>query len=556
MKNWFKKNIWFLVGLILTLILLWPLFKAPYFSHHDDVQVIRLHQMDKCIKDGQIPCRWVPDLGGLYGYPLFNYYGPIPYYFGELFYLISGSLIFSVKVMFIASFVGSYVFMYLLGERFWGRLGGALSAVFYSLAPYHAVDFYVRGAMGEMWALMLFPAIFWSFIKLEEEMKFKNVVIAGLFLALLIASHNISAMIFVPVLLTFIAVVYFKRKNLRFIPLSAFALILALVLSSFYWLPAIMEKGLVHVETTTVGYFSYTEHFKGFRKLLLERSWGWGPSLREIPGGEKDAMSYQVGWVHLAVWGLALVGAFFHLLKKNKWKSLIIGFSSAIILASAFMINPRAVFIWDALPPLKFLQFPWRFLILIIFFVSFIAGSIFLWINKKFTKTVWIVLIAAVVLLNFSYFRPERFINVTQEQLLTGELWDKQIKRSIFDYLPVYAKAPPAELADKRYEILEGKMDIKSFEEGTNWLTFKAGVSEDGKIRLSKYFFPNWKVFVDGQQVEIDYDNDLGLITFDLKSGDHNVKVRLFNTLVRDVANFASLGGLLMIFILAKKQNA
>ena len=156
MLNLIKSHKVFTIGLILTLSLFWPLFWAPFFSHHDDVQIIRLYEMDKCIKDGQIPCRWVPDLGGLYGYPIFNYYAPLPYYVGEIFYLMTGSLIFSVKMMFVLPFVGSYIFMFLLARKFWGKLGGSLSAIFYSFAPYHALDFYARGAMGEMWALMVF----------------------------------------------------------------------------------------------------------------------------------------------------------------------------------------------------------------------------------------------------------------------------------------------------------------------------------------------------------------------------------------------------------------
>src|SRR3989344_8824286 len=151
MLNLIKSHKVFTIGLILTLSLFWPLFWAPFFSHHDDVQVIRLYEMDKCIKDGQIPCRWVPDLGGLYGYPIFNYYAPLPYYFGELFYFVTANLILSVKIMFATAFLGSYLFMYLLARKFWGPWGAALSGIFYSFAPYHAVNLYVRGAIGELW---------------------------------------------------------------------------------------------------------------------------------------------------------------------------------------------------------------------------------------------------------------------------------------------------------------------------------------------------------------------------------------------------------------------
>ncbi len=169
-----KKNWPFLLGLILSVSLLWPLFWAPYFTHQDDVQVIRLYEMSKCFVDHQIPCRWVPDLGGLYGYPLFNYYAPLSYYFGAIVYFLTHSLLISFKLMFAVSFLGSFIFMYLLACKFWGKLGGSLSATFYAFAPYHALDFYVRGAMGEMWALMFFPAIFWAIARLEEKVSIGN----------------------------------------------------------------------------------------------------------------------------------------------------------------------------------------------------------------------------------------------------------------------------------------------------------------------------------------------------------------------------------------------
>jgi hypothetical protein len=116
-----KENKFFLIGLLLTLVLTWPLFKSGYFTHHDDVQVIRLYEMNKCMPDFQIPCRWVPDLGGLYGYPLFNYYGPLPYYFGEIFYLLMGNLIVAAKIMF--GFTHHTMPSISLSEERWGRCG-------------------------------------------------------------------------------------------------------------------------------------------------------------------------------------------------------------------------------------------------------------------------------------------------------------------------------------------------------------------------------------------------------------------------------------------------
>lgn len=539
----------FIVGLLLTLSLLWPIFTASYFNHHDDVQVVRLYEMNKCIKDLQIPCRWVPDLGGLYGYPIFNYYAPLPYYFGEIIYLLTNSLLISAKAMFVFSFLGSYIFMYFLASKLWGKKGGSLAAVFYSFAPYHALDFYVRGAMGEMWAFMFFPAVFWAIVKLEEKINLRHLLLFAVFTAALIVSHNLSAIIFLPLVLAWIAILFLRKKDFKFLWFSLGGAILALAIASFYLLPALFEKNLVHLETTIGGYFSYTEHFKGFKKLFLERSWGYGSSIREIPGSEREGLSYQIGWVHLLGWILSFV-AIWKFWKKNKNLSIYIVFCSVAILLSVFMINPRSEFIWKLIYPLIYLQFPWRFLLLVAFFISLGSGSIFAF-DFKHKKLLWMFLIIAVVIFNFSYFRPSKFINTSDEQRLRGKEWDKQIKRSIFDYLPIYAEKPPAELATERYQILTGDSEILDFKEGTNWFTFNTKTRSHTIIRLSQYYFPDWKIFLDGKEMKVEYkNNSLGLMTIILGKGDHQIWGRLYDTPIRTIANTVTLLGLTIVLVL------
>lgn len=553
-RKWVSGNRIFLVGLIISIGLLWPLFVAPYFTHHDDVQVIRLYEMNKCITDGQIPCRWVPDLGGLYGYPLFNYYAPFPYYFGEFIYLLSGSLIFSAKVMFAIAFIGSFIFMFFLGRRLWGDMGGLISGVFYSFAPYHALDLYVRGAMEELWGLMFFPAVFWAILRLRETTKVYNALILALFFALLVLSHNISAMLFIPLSIAFIGVIFYQRKDFRFLKLIGAASVLGALISAFYWLPMIVENNLVHVETLTGGYFSYTEHFKGIKKLFVERMWGWGASVREIPGAERDGMSFQIGWIHLLGWFLSLITAQY-LWRRNKQISILIIFFSATAAISVFMVHPWSKLVWDLIEPLKYVQFPWRFLALITFFVSLLSGSILLRVQPKKQAILAAILVVLVIAANFTYFRPEKFLQVSESELLTGENWDKQIKRSIFDFLPIYAQEPPAELAASRYEVVVGNAKIRDYKEGTNWFEFTAKTDGHTILRLSKYYFPNWRVFVNGQEAVIEYKNNhLGLITLILGSGNYQITGRLEDTTIRSSSNLATILGITILILLIPTQ--
>ncbi len=206
MKDFLKKIIdwrfsWLILLFLIAIPSFWYLLGSGYFSMHDDLQISRLYQMDLCFRDGQIPCRWVPDMGYGYGYPLFNYYPPLPYYLGQIFHLLGFSYIYSIKLLFILGLFFSSIFAYLLGRELWGKYGGMATAVFYLYAPYHAVDVYVRGALNEFLGLVLFPAVFWAVFKIVKENKKIFIIALAFFFGLLLLSHNLMAFFITPFLI-------------------------------------------------------------------------------------------------------------------------------------------------------------------------------------------------------------------------------------------------------------------------------------------------------------------------------------------------------------------
>ena len=550
----------FLIGLVISSGLLWPLFVAPYFSHHDDVQAIRLFEMDKCFQDLQIPCRWVPDVGDGYGYPLFNYYGPAPYYYGELIYSLTHSITFSVKTMFGTAFLLSYVFMFLLGRKIWGGWGGLYSGLFYTLAPYHSLVFYVRGAMAEDWGLVWMPAILWALLRLREKTNTANLSLVSLFMALLIASHNLTVLMFAPFLLLFILINYNSRK---FIIYAFIAIILSVMLSGFYSLPMFLEKSLTHVESTTYGYFSYTEHFKGLKKLFLDFSWGWGDSVREVPGGPKDGLSFQIGIIHWLIFALCLILSFKKaFLQKEKkigdetFDKKIIFICLGIFLMSVILIHPRSTYIWASIPNLKYIQFPWRFLGQIILALSIVAGSFPLLVkSNKFSKIIIPGILILLIAANVSYFRPKEFLNLTDQNILSGERWLAQTHRSILDYLPIFAKEPPPRYKPSDYQVLTGDMSISDYKQGTNWIKFNAHVSTHSILRISQYYFPEWKILDNNKPIVFDYENTLGLMTIILGEGDHQISLKLHDTPIRTFGNTLTVSTIAVLLFILLSQN-
>ena len=95
--------------LIIIIILTFPswkeLVKPGWFPMHDDAQIQRVFLMHQSLQEGQFPVRSVDLLGYGYGYPLFNFYNPLPYYFGALIMFIGLNALIATKIIFIIPFI-------------------------------------------------------------------------------------------------------------------------------------------------------------------------------------------------------------------------------------------------------------------------------------------------------------------------------------------------------------------------------------------------------------------------------------------------------------------
>lgn len=564
---------------------------------HDDLQMMRQLEMEKCFLDGQIPCRWVPDLAYGFGFPLFNFYPPLPYLIGQLFRLIGLSFVETVKMTFSLSIFLSGAFMYLFAKRFFGRVGGLLSAIFYIWAPYHSVDVYVRGAMNESWALVWFPLIMYSTTMLLQSEKFAlKKILSKKFLisdsakymyvlifswAALFLSHNLMVLIFTPVFAVFTFFLLISKKAWDKVIILAVSGLWALGIAAFFTIPALLENKFTQVETVLTGYYDYSAHFVSIGQLLLSRFWGYGPS---VWGVESDGMPFQIGHLHWIL-SLIILGAIALVLLKKRKKILPFLLENEYIMiavffifvgwTSAFMTHQRSAPIYQLLKQLKYLQFPWRFLTITTFAFSFVVGIIpgvlAKWkLNRNLISKILItpeqvgialLLGALLMVINWNYFRPDGGRNgaVTDEAKFSGLAWELQQTSGIYDYLPKTAKIAPNGPRKYLTDVMSGDALISGITEGTNWATFNAEViSEFSQIRINILDFPDWRIFVDGNAVEkfIPDEEQFGRIWINLPKGSYQIYAKLYNTQVRTVSNIVtlfSLGAIIVCLYLRKK---
>ncbi len=530
-----------------------------YFPMDDDLQAMRQLQMDKCFQDGQIPCRWVPDMGYGYGYPLFNFYPPGPYYIGQIVHWLGFSFLDTVKVLFILAFVVSGITMYLLAKEFWGKLGGLVSSAFYIWAPYHSVDVYVRGAMNEMWAIAWFPGILWAIYniikndveakryKIIKDNKWKYVPILAFFIGMAALSHNPTLMVFAPGSMLWALFWLLRTKKFTVLPKLLVGGFWALGLAAFFTLPVLLEGKFVHLETLVGGYFNYLAHFISLNQLFISRRWGYGPS----EFGPNDDASFQIGHLHWIASIVALVVAW-RLRKTALAVSLTIIFFFLWSLVYTFLLHERSTPVWQIVKPLEFLQFPWRFLTLIILGVSFLTGSLVLLTRRAGKLLVTILLIVGVIILNRNYFHWEHYWPwVNDQHKFSGELWQLQITAGIFDYLPVWAPMPPKDPPKGDAEFTEGQGNYKTLKKISNFQEFSVSTAGSAVFQMNTFYFPGWRIFVDGKKTNIDpkQDPELGRMRVAVEPGEHKVIARFTNTPVRTVGNLTSLVSWLFLLL-------
>lgn len=535
------KKLWpILAILVLSWFSVRPLFQPGLFSIHDDTQVARVFEMSRALKEGQWPVRLVADLGYGYGYPLFNFYAPLPYYFAAFFSLIGVNLLTATKLMFLAGILLAPVLMYFLAKEFWGKTAGILAALFYLYAPYHALDIYVRGAVGEFWAIAFLPLVFLVFARIgrEEEKSWLRVLFGGFTYALLLLSHNLAALTATPFLLAWILFWAFRAKDFRSaIQASLTALFFGLLVSAFYWLPAIREIGFIDAERLVVGEGGdFNHHF-----LFLDQLWDWPWGFAGSGPGRADGMSFKIGKLHLVVALLSLAGALFKREKKKIDTGMAV-FLAGAALVSVFFTLGISRFLWRALPLFPFLQYPWRFLILIVFFVSWLTGSLFSGM-KRFAPLILTALVLGLIGYHARYFQPQEFYSPDRDYTSFKALAWEASRRSD-EYLPPGFRIPQSfeELPQEKIVFEEGEGEIEDVVIKSSSYSFQIWSRRPARVKINALSFPGFKAWVDGQETVLEARGDQ-LIEVKLSPGEHQVSVELTNTPIRAVANWLSLIG-------------
>jgi hypothetical protein len=499
-------------------------------GHDTRDHVARIANFYSNLAEGTIVPRWAGNLNWGYGHPVMMFLYPLPSYLASLFHLTGLDLVTSVKLVFATAFVASVFAMYAWAGLQWGVTAGFLAAILYGFAPYRFVDLYVRGAIGEHVAFVFPPLILWGILKLAQEKKKLTawVLVIAVSTAGLLLSHNALSLMFLPIIILYVLYLYFfvAKKSVPFIVYCLWSLALGFGLSTFFWLPALVEGKYTLRDIVTAGEFE--NRFVSVRDLLYTR-WSYG-------GGNE--LAKHLGIAQLVV---VLGGAWSLWRQKIEKKQRYLGWALiAILLAASFLMTRPSLPIWESVTLLQKFQFPWRLLSLSVFAVAALAA----WWKPKF----WWVLATLAVVLTIPMWRAPSYI-VRPETFYTG-IYPGTTDTG--ESSPVWSvrfmEAPPAEYT----EVIEGDAIIVSGQRTNTRHVYSVEATTTARIRENTLYFPGWKVLVDGKDTSIEFQDpaNRGLMTYYVDPGTHRVDVQFEETKLRLFADYISLASLGILGVL------
>lgn len=538
----FTKSKYIFLVIFFSILSVYSLFHSGFYPTHDgEYHIIRFYEFYKSLEEGNIYPRWAADLNNGFGVPLFNFVYPLPNYVASLLHVFKVSFIDSFKINMIFSSIIGGIFFYLWSKEFWGKLGGLVSSIFYSFSPYHLLDVYIRGSVGEVWAMAFFPAFLYAYTKFIFLRKIKYLALSSIFLSLIIFSHNILAlMFFVFVLLYFLLFLFTEKNKIDFTIKTFYIIVLGLGLSSIFWVPAILEtKYAVGLQI-----FNTASGFPDLYQLLIP-SWGSGFS-----GGDmNNQMSFQIGLANLMAVFIGLIVSIFQIINKNKKSIYSIFFISCFIFLIFLMLNISS-FIWNTLPLMNYFQFPWRLLSLEVLIASFLAGNAFsLSLKNKFLKYfLFLFLIFISVSLGVGYATPAHYFARDDSYYLTKSNFIDGTNSIGNSFNTIFMKSIPKKKENK-IVFLKGTGEIISNKEKSNYYSFIINTKDQAVIKVNLAYFPGWEVYVNNKKVRVSSAND-GRFTFKLNTKTNNIKIIFSDTLIRKVSSVTSFISFFIIMIL------
>lgn len=234
--------------------------------------------------------------------------------------------------------------------------------------------------------------------------------------------------------------------------------------------------------------------------------------------------------------------------------------SLVAFLFTLFLMTEFSQLLWHKLTILQKFQFPWRFLSLIVFFSALVGAIVmndlviklsgykvlkFAHYNFRLYHVITILFVILILLANKGYWQPREYL-YKSESFYTG-IYDSTTDTG--ESAPIWSVRFMEKRPKGHMEVIGGKAIISEGRRTSTEHRYLIDVKENAIMMENTLYFPGWKILVDGVSVPIEFQDRRhhGIMTFALDKGKHDVVVKLEETKLRLLADWISLGSLVIL---------
>ena len=561
-KRWWTP---YAIVTILLLPIVLPLYAKTILGSADNLaHLFRVVNLDAALSQGYIWPRWASLEAHGYGAPIFNFNYMLPYFIIRFFWQLTGSLLHGSQLFMMATLLGSAFGMYVFVASLFSVSAAILAAVVYAYMPYHLMTVYLYGGYGEALAFVWLPLFAYFYVQfIKAPSKRWNGVLAVVMLALLILTHNLSALMAIPFIYSLVFVVSSDvpvSVRIRNTVISAASSIL---LTTWFWLPSIAEQQYTKLSVLFEKETALRRYFFQMIAPIVENSFS---ALRLIP---PSYYSYAIGIPTILIFCFTTLFLFQQIMSGKGWKEekTRIGiFYLTWFIVTLGMTRAWSEPLWKLLPAqMNFLSYPYRFFFLNAFATAILAGFVLTRLRAMYPQN--ITNLFSVGLIAFTVWQGVIYAHPAIDRFGFGETYfsyEQTVREAPFthknmgyiEFIPRTADSDfvnglDGSQAHPRVEIISGQGSVELTKQQAQDLYIRVLAEDSVQLRVNILYFPGWQGVLHGVKKFPKVDAQ-GRMIFVLPKGRYEFHVSFQNTPVRIVATYISIisfGALLLVYI-------
>jgi len=470
--------------------------------------------------------RWAELAHFAYGEPRFIFYPPASWTLGATLSAIFPWILVPGIYIWLA-LVAAGVSMFLLARQWLDRRDATFAAVLYAINPYNLVIVYWRSAFAELLASSLLPLLL--LILLRANDKGRRVITPLAFLLCCSWLVNAPAAVMIHYSLALLlAVIAWQRRSPRILLAGAAAVVLGAALAAFYLLPAVYEQRWVNIAESISPGSRPLDNF-----LFVHTT-----------DAEHDAFNHLISWVAVAEILLTFAAAWaarnWGSRNRRFWYALVAWAATCAVLMLA-ITGP----LWNILPKLRFMQFPWRWLLCLgIPFTLLISVGIRRWAWRAALYVAMLCVLAFV----WQHFQPPWWDNAGDLREMQDNMANGTGYEGTDEYTPVGVD-PTSFDKDARRVTVEGPAHsaIHVSQWNPERKLFTAEMSKPDHLVLRLFNYPAWRVEVNGRKVQAGTREGTGQMLVPVSAGANRIQITFESTWDRSLGGWISLFALILM---------